>query len=136
MKYIYQRVYPKLPMLNRISSFLSQDISSLIYKQTIFPIMDYGSMTGLRLLILGNHKRFLRSILSFTIVYNISCPDELVDYLIRISCMHDRNLRDKTLLHLSKVKTKTGQQLFSILQQQIGIVLTIIIIIIIIIITV
>ena len=32
MKYICQRVYPKVRMLNRISSFLSQDILFLIYK--------------------------------------------------------------------------------------------------------
>ena len=47
MKYICQRVYPKLRMLNRISSFLSQDILLLIYKQSILPIIDYGSMTWL-----------------------------------------------------------------------------------------
>ena len=35
MKYICQRVYPKLRMLNRISSFLSQDILLLIYKQNL-----------------------------------------------------------------------------------------------------
>ena len=35
MKYICQRVYPKLRMINRISSFLSQDILLLIYKQNL-----------------------------------------------------------------------------------------------------
>lgn len=149
MKYICQRVYPKLRMLNRISSFLSQDILLLIYKQTILPILDYGSMTWLDcsktvslrierlqnqamrsilnanrktcsqemrcklgLLTLGNRRRFLRATLSFKIVHNISCPDQLVDYLIFRSRMHDRNLRDKTLLHLPKVKTKSGQTTF------------------------
>ena len=47
MKYTCQRVYPKLRTLNIISSFLSQDILLLIYRQTILPIMDYGSMTWL-----------------------------------------------------------------------------------------
>ena len=149
IKYISQRVYPKLRMLNRISSFLSQDILLLIYKHTILPIMDNGSMTWLDcsktvylkierlqnqamrsilntnrktcsqemrcklgLLTLGNRRRFLRAMLSFKIVHNISCPDQLVDYLICRSRMHDRNLHDKTLLHLPKVKTKTGQTPF------------------------
>ena len=149
MKYICQRVYPKLRMLNRISSFLSQDILLLIYKQNILPIIDYGSMTWLvcsktvslkierlqnhamrsilntnrktcsqkmryklGLLTLGNRRRFLRAVLSFKIVHNLSCPDQLVDYLIRRSRMHDRNLRDETLLHLSRVNTKTGQTTF------------------------
>ena len=66
----------------------------------------------LGLLTLGNRRRFLRAILSFKIVDNISCPDQLVDYLIRRSRIHDRNLRDKTLMHLPKVKTKTGQTTF------------------------
>ena len=105
MKYIYQRVYPKLPMLNRISSFLSQDISSLIYKQTIFPIMDYGSMTGLRLLILGNHKRFcvlyclLRLYIILVALMNwwiisyvyLVCMTEI--YVIRLYCIFPRSKR-------------------------------------------
>ena len=149
MKYICQRAYPKLRMLNRISSFLSQDILLLIYEPTILPSMDYGSMTWLDcsktvslkierlqnqamrsisntnrktcsqemrcklgLLTLGNRRRFLRAMLSFKIIHNISCPDQLVDYLICRSRMHDRNLRDKTLLHFPKVKTKTGPTTF------------------------
>ena len=121
----------------------------LIYKQTILPIMYYGSMTWLDcsktvslkierlqnqamhsilntnrktcshemrcklgLLTSGNRRQFLRAILSFKIVHNISCPDQLVDYLICRSRMQDRNLRDRTLLHLPKIKTKTGQTTF------------------------
>ena len=121
----------------------------LIYKQTIFPIMYYGSMTWLDcsktvslkierlqnqamhsilntnrktcshemrcklgLLTLGNRRQFLRAILSFKIVHNISCPDQRLDYLICRSRMQDRNLRDRTLLHLPKIKTKTGQTTF------------------------
>lgn len=149
LKYICQRVYPKLRMLNRISNFLSKDILLLIYKQTILPIMDYGSMTWLDcsktvslkierlqnqamrsilntnrktcsqemrcklgLLTLANRRRFLRAILTFKIIHNINCPEQLVDYLIFRSRMHNRNLRDKTLLHLPKVKTQTGQTTF------------------------
>ena len=149
MKYICQGVYPKLTMLNRVSSFLSQDILLLIYKQTILTIVYYGSMTWLdcsktvslnieRLqnqamrsilntnrktcsqemrcklgpLTLGNRRRFLHTSLSFRIVHYISCHDQLVDYLIRRSRMHDRNLRDKNLLNLPKVKTKIGQTTF------------------------
>ena len=66
----------------------------------------------LGLLTLGNRRYFLCAILSFKIAHYISCPDQLMDYLIRRSRTHDRNLRDKTLLHLPKVKTKTGQTIF------------------------
>ena len=66
----------------------------------------------LGLLTLGNRRRFLRVVLSFKTIYNVSCPDQLVDYLILRSRMHDRNLRDETLLHLSMVETKTGQTTF------------------------
>ena len=50
----------------------------------------------LGLLTLGNHRHFLPAILSFKILDNISCSDQLLDYLICISRTHDRNLRDKT----------------------------------------
>jgi hypothetical protein len=40
---ICQRLYPKLGLLNRISSFLHSVILLRIYKQTIQPILDYGS---------------------------------------------------------------------------------------------
>lgn len=40
--YIQSRVYPKLKLLNRISSFLSRDILLRIYKQTVLPLLDYG----------------------------------------------------------------------------------------------
>ena len=40
---ICQRLYPKLGLLNRISSFLPSVILLRIYKQTILPILDYGS---------------------------------------------------------------------------------------------
>ena len=59
-------------------------------------------------------------VLSFKTLYNISCPDQLVDYLICRSRMHDRNLSDKTLSQPPKVKKKPGQT--TVLQQQIDIV--------------
>ena len=42
LTYIQSRVYPKLKLLNRISSFLSRDILLRIYKQTLLPLLDYG----------------------------------------------------------------------------------------------
>ena len=36
------RIYPKLKLLNRISSFLSHKILLNIYKQTVLPILCYG----------------------------------------------------------------------------------------------
>ena len=39
-----QRIYPKLGYLNRKSSFLPKAIFLRIYKQTIQPVLDYGSM--------------------------------------------------------------------------------------------
>ena len=41
---ICQRMYPKFGLLNRISSFLPTAILLRIYKQTILPIFDYGSI--------------------------------------------------------------------------------------------
>ena len=42
VSYVASRVYPKLKLLNRISSFLSPAILLKIYKVTILPILDYG----------------------------------------------------------------------------------------------
>ena len=42
MSYVASRVYPKLKLLNRISSFLSPAIVLKICKVTIVPILDYG----------------------------------------------------------------------------------------------
>ena len=42
VSYIASRVYPKLKLLNRISSFLSPAILLKTYKMTILPILDYG----------------------------------------------------------------------------------------------
>ena len=40
--YIQSSIYPKLKLLNRISSFLSHNILLRIYKQTVLPLLDYG----------------------------------------------------------------------------------------------
>ena len=40
--YIQSRVYPKLKLLNRISSFLSRDILLRICKQTVLPLPGHG----------------------------------------------------------------------------------------------
>ena len=54
----------------------------------------------------------MRVVLSFKIIYNVSCPDQLVDYLILRSRMYDRNLRDETLLSFQGQNEKTGQTTF------------------------
>ena len=41
MSYVASRVYPKLKILNKISSFLSPVILLKIYKVTILPILDH-----------------------------------------------------------------------------------------------
>ena len=43
--YISFKVYPKLKMLNRVSSFLSLNVLLKIYKLTILPISGYGIMS-------------------------------------------------------------------------------------------
>ena len=40
--FIQSRVYPKLKLLNRFSSFLSREFLLRIYKQTVLPLLDYG----------------------------------------------------------------------------------------------
>jgi len=42
MSYIASRVYPKMKLRNRVSSFLSPGVLLEIYKMTIPPILDYG----------------------------------------------------------------------------------------------
>ena len=42
VSYVASRVYPKLKLLGRISSFLSPEILLKIYKTTNLPIWDYG----------------------------------------------------------------------------------------------
>ena len=42
VSYVSTKIYPKLKMLNRISSYLSRKVLLRIYKQTILPILDYA----------------------------------------------------------------------------------------------
>ena len=42
ISYVASRAYPKLKLLNRISSFLDPTTLLKIYKVTILPILDYG----------------------------------------------------------------------------------------------
>ena len=42
VSYVASRVYPKVKLLNRTSSFLSPNILLKIYKVTILPILDYS----------------------------------------------------------------------------------------------
>ena len=41
------KVYPKLCLLNRLSYFLPRDVLLKVNKQTILPILDYGSTVWL-----------------------------------------------------------------------------------------
>ena len=139
---ISQRLYPKLGLLNRISSFLPPVMLLRIYKQTILPILDYGSTVWhecgiiqtrrveklqnralriilhkgrrkcsqemrneLKLLTLHSRRRFLRFMSIFKILYNLDCPSQLRDSFKFRHCMHNRDLRDKTLLDLPKVNS-------------------------------
>ena len=45
--YICKRIYPKLSLLNKVSSFLPRYVLLNIYKQTILPILDYGCIVWL-----------------------------------------------------------------------------------------
>ena len=42
ISYIISRIYPKLTLLNRISSFVIRETLLKIFKPTILPILDYG----------------------------------------------------------------------------------------------
>ena len=134
-----KKVYPKLCLLNRTSSFL--------YQGTTLPILDYGCIVWLdctkqmsdkierlqnkamrtmlradrrtcsqdmrnilSLLTLHNRRRFLRFQLIFKIVNNFKCPEQLVSYLPSRSSIHNKNFRDNTL-HLPKAKSATGQHI-------------------------
>ena len=129
VNYIQSRVYPKLNLLNRISSFLSRDILLRIYKQTVLPLLDYGCVIwgecskenaqclerlqnrAMRIILHADRmtctqkmraKLFLLSLYSIVnkIVNNLNCPKQLTGYLVKRSQRHRRSLRDPTLLDL------------------------------------
>ena len=157
--YICRKVYPKLRLLDRISSFLPRHALLCVYKQAIMPIFDYGCIvwmectkhifdkikklqnramriilktdrrscsqdmrSKLGLLSLYNRRRFLRFQLSYRIVNNFMCPEQLISYLPSRSSMHGRQFRDNSLLHLPKTKSAMDKVLSSILLRETGIV--------------
>ena len=42
LSYMQKRTYPKIRLINRLSSFLTRSVLLKIYKQTMLPIFDYG----------------------------------------------------------------------------------------------
>ena len=74
----------------------------------------------LQLLTLCRRRHFLRFICIFRLVINIDCPIQLKDTFLNVFKntfklrfnIHQRNLRDKTLLDLPTVKSAMGQSTF------------------------
>ena len=66
----------------------------------------------LKLLTLCSRRRFLRFICIFRLVNNMDCPIQLKDTSKFRFNVHQRNLRDKTLLDLPTVKSAMGQSTF------------------------
>ena len=66
----------------------------------------------LSLLSLESRRRFLRLNLVFKIIHNITCPQQLENYLLKRSAFHTRDFRDSTLLNIVATKTKMGQTSF------------------------
>ena len=63
----------------------------------------------LQLVTLCHRRHFLRFICIFKLVINIDCPIQLKDtFKLRFN-IHQRNLRDKTLLDFPTVKSSMGQ---------------------------
>ena len=66
----------------------------------------------LKLLTLNSRRRFLRFICILKILHNLDCPDQSRDIFKFRRNMHDKDLRDKTLLDLWKVKSAIGQSMY------------------------
>ena len=66
----------------------------------------------LKLLTLHSRRRFLRFLSIFKILYHLDCPSQLKYTFKFRRCMHNRDLRDKTLLELPKVNNAIGQFAF------------------------
>ena len=62
----------------------------------------------LRLLSLHSRRRFLRFVTIFKLLHNLNSPEQLRDTFKFRRNRHGRELRDKTLLDLPKVKTAIG----------------------------
>ena len=66
----------------------------------------------LKLPTLSTRRCFLRFISIFKILHNLDCPDQLRDIFKFKFNIHDRDLKDDTLLHLPKVISATGHSMF------------------------
>ena len=66
----------------------------------------------LRILSLYSRRRFFRFIIIFKILNNLGCPQQQLGIFTLRSTLRNRELRDKTRLHLPKVKSKMGQTMF------------------------
>ena len=59
----------------------------------------------LNLMSLHSRRCFLKFLSIFRILHNLNCPDQLKDTFQFRCCMHNRDLRDKTLLDFPKIKS-------------------------------
>ena len=81
---------------------------------------DMRSKLGL--LQLYNRRHFLRFRLSYRMVNNVMCPEQLVSYLSSRSSMHGRQFMDNSLLHLPRLNLLWDKVPSSILLRETGIV--------------
>ena len=66
----------------------------------------------LKLLSLYSRRRFFRFIIFFKVFNHLNCPKQLLGIFKLRSTLQNRELRDKTMLHLPKVNSKIGQTMF------------------------
>ena len=71
-----------------------------------------GMRTKLGLLSLNSRRRFLRLQLVYKIIHKIDSPQQLIGYFSRRSKMHNRSLRDTTLLSVIPTKSIMGESSF------------------------
>ena len=68
--------------------------------------------SALKLLSQYSRRRFFRFIIIFKILNHLNCPKQLLGIFKLRSTLRNRELRDKTMLHLPKVNSKMGQTMF------------------------
>ena len=90
-----QRYYPTTLALQKGSKKCTQEMRS-----------------ELKLLSLYSRRRFFRFIIIFQILNYLNCPKQLLGIFKLRSILRNRELRDKTMLHLPKVNSKMGQTMF------------------------
>ena len=137
MSYIASRVYPKLKLVNRISSFLSPAFLLKIYKMTILPILDYGCIVwglcskknfdflerlqskAMRIILRTNHltcTQSMRERLGLLTLFNrrrYLCLQLVYKIVNDYHCPRQlKTLRDSGELHLPRYKTAMGQSTF------------------------